>query len=262
MDLDVRALDFKRQQIPYCWATVVHAEGSSPRHTGAKMIVTRTETFGTIGGGALEQHVTTDAREALRLRAPQLKRYDLTTEGVQPCGGVIDIFLEPVTTPQPLVLFGAGHIAEQLVPLLASMEFEVTLIDERRERLTLPAFQSVARRIEKLPLEAISEIAFAPELHILCMTHAHRHDRDIVRACLGKSFQYFGLIGSRSKWALFCEELARQGISDAELKRITTPVGFDIGAETPFEIAISITAQLLQLRAKPVDFAHGIGHFH
>jgi xanthine dehydrogenase accessory factor len=93
------------------------------------------------------------------------------------------------------------------------------------------------------------------------VTHRHLHDEEIVRFCLDKPFKYLGLISSRKKWALFRENYAKAGFSDEQMSRVSTPVGLDIGAETPFEIAVAITAQIIQLDAKPNDFTEGIAHF-
>ncbi len=261
MDLDRKALEFKQSRTPYCVATVVRAEGSAPRQAGAKMLVTAGGSFGTVGGGGVEHRAIEDAREAMRRRTPQLQRYELTEAGVQPCGGMVEIFLEPVTVPLPMALFGAGHCAEQLMPMLPPLGFEVTVVDERPERLGLPAFAAAHRRIAKLPEAAFAEIAFSDELHLICMTHAHTHDEQIVRFCLDKPFRYFGLISSRSKWALFCSRFREQGFTGEQLRRITSPIGLDLGAETPFEIAVAIASQLIQLRARPAAFAAKEGHF-
>lgn len=261
MDLDRKALELKETRTPYCAATVVRVEGSAPRQAGAKMLVTAKESFGTVGGGGVEHRAIEDAREALRQRTPALQRYELTESGVQPCGGMVEIFLEPATVPLPLVLFGAGHCAEELMPMLAPLDFEVTVVDERAERLKLPTFAAARRRIAKLPHEAFAEVTFSDELHLICMTHAHQHDEAIVRHCLGKPFRYLGLISSRSKWALFRSRFREQGFSDEQLGRVTSPIGLDLGAETPFEIAVAIAAQLIQLRAKPAAFAAKEGHF-
>ncbi|HPQ81973.1 MAG TPA: XdhC/CoxI family protein, partial [bacterium] len=234
----------------------------APRHVGAKMIVTRGESFGTVGGGAVEHAATSDARELLRLRRSETRRYDLTPEGgIQPCGGAVEIFFECVSPLLPVVFFGAGHIAEKLVPMLPELGYEVTLVDERAERLDLPAFSCAAERIAKLPAEVLPTVEFSDELSILCLTHAHIHDEEIVGYCLNKPYRYLGLISSRKKWALFCEGYRSRGVTEEQLSRVSTPVGLDIGAESPLEIAVAIAAELIQLKAKPEDFAAGVGRF-
>lgn len=260
MDLERRALEFKEARTPFVAVTVVRTEGSAPRHVGAKMLVTRDESIGTIGGGALEERATKEARELLRLRCSECRRFDLTEEGVQPCGGEVELFFESIAPARPIVVFGAGHIAEHLVPLLGALEYEVTLVDERAERLERPAFSSV-QRIRSLPQECLPTLPFHDDLFLVCLTHAHVHDEAIVEFCLDKSFRYFGLISSRAKWKLFCERYRAKGFTDEQLRRIATPIGLDIGAETPAEIAVAIAAELVQLVARPEEYANGTAHF-
>lgn len=262
MDLDHTIAELKTARVPFCLATVVKAEGSAPRHVGAKMIVTHDASFGTVGGGGIEHRAIDEARDLLRLRRSETRRYDLTAEGgIQPCGGIVEIFFECVAPLMPLVVFGAGHIAEALAPMLPELGFEATLVDERADRIELPAFANIPHRINKLPRDVLPTIAFTDDLHILCLTHAHTHDEEVVEFCLDKPWRYLGLISSRKKWALFCERYRTKGFTEDELKRVSTPVGLDIGAETPFEIAIAIAAEMIQLRAKPENFAAGVGRF-
>lgn len=261
MDLDRTATELKEKKIPFCWATVVKAEGSAPRHVGAKMIVTAEETFGTVGGGAIEHQVVQDAREAIRRRRAECRSYPLGPMLGQCCGGEMELFIEPVIPPRPIFVFGAGHIAEALIPMLAELNFRVTLIDERPERLSLPCFSAVPERWDELPDDAIKKIPFDEATHLIVITHQHRHDEAIVRACLEKPFAYLGCIGSRTKWEKFKARYRAQGVPEASFARVTTPIGLDIGSETPFEIAVAIAAQLIQLHAKPEDFTKGVGHF-
>ncbi|MFA4874188.1 MAG: xanthine dehydrogenase accessory protein XdhC [bacterium] len=261
MDLDHKAHELKTARIPFCWATVVAATGSAPRHAGAKMIVTADASFGTVGGGGLEHKAIDDAHQVMQRRSPELIYYPLTKEGIQPCGGEVEIFFEPVLPLLPCVVFGAGHVSEKLCPMLTELGFELTLVDERAERLELTAFRNVARRIDELPSEFIPTLEFSDDLHVIVVTHKHVHDEEIARACLRKPFKYLGVISSQTKWALFCEGFRAKGYSENEIARATTPIGLDIGAETPFEIAVAIVAQMIQLSAKPEDFAKGVAHF-
>jgi len=261
MDLDRKALELKESRTPYCVATVVKVDGSSPGRVGAKMIVTRGECFGTVGGGSVEHQAIKDAREALRLRQPRTEGYDLTEQGIQPCGGRVEIFLEPVAPARRMVVFGAGHIAEKLCPMLVEMGFDLTLVDERRERLALEAFEPIDDKVNRLPGDFLPELEFTDDLHLICITHQHEHDEGIVRFCLDKPYRYLGLISSRSKWRMFSERFSSEGFSSEQLARVSTPIGLDIGAETPVEIAIAIAAQLVQLCARPEDFERGTCHF-
>lgn len=261
MDIDKKILELKEGRVPFCIATVVKVVGSAPRHAGSKMIVTAKESFGTVGGGGVEHQAIEDAKDILKRRAPECKSYELTEKGIQPCGGRIEVFFEPVVPPKSVVVFGAGHVGEALCPLLAELGFDVTIVDERKERISLGAFKSARTRIGKLPSEVLPTIEFNDELHIICLTHKHIHDEDIVEYCLDKPFKYLGLISSRKKWAVFKKHYREKGFTDGQMDRVATPIGLDIGAETPFEIAVAICAELIQLRAKPEDYKKGVGHF-
>ncbi len=261
MDLDRKALKLKDTKVPFCWATVVKAEGSAPRHAGAKMIVTKDESFGTVGGGGLEHKVIVDARRAIRHRSSMLKNYLLTEKGIQPCGGDVDIFLEVVSVPYRAMVFGAGHIAAELCPLLTKLNFEVALIDERKERIELDAFKELSELINQEPSDVLPAIEFTDDTHIICITHRHVHDQEIVRFCLNKPFKYLGLISSKKKWEVFKRHYVREGFTEDQLSRVSTPIGLDIGAETPFEIAVAIVAQIIQCNNQPVDFKNSVFHF-
>lgn len=244
-NLNEKALEFDRLGKAYVWTTVTNVKGSAPRHLGAKMIVTRDESFGTIGGGALEHKVVEDAREQLRLCEPKTFNYPLGPLLGQCCGGEVDVFIEPVLPAKKIVVFGAGHIAEKLIPMLKELKFSITLVDEREDRINLPAFAISDQRLNELPQDALKEIKFSDDLYLVILTHAHIHDEEIVQYCLDKPFKYLGLIGSKTKWEKFRARYKSRGFADEQLSRVTTPIGLKIKSETPFEIAVSIVAQLI-----------------
>lgn len=262
MDIEKKAVELKEGGTPYCLVTVVKAEGSAPRGAGSKMIVTHAGSFGTVGGGGVEHEAIEEARRRLRHGATGVKRYDLAPSGgIQVCGGAVEIFFEPVMPLKALVLFGAGHVGAALVPILAEIGFGVTVVDERADRIALPEFGRASMRVNLLPSQFLPEMEFFNGLHIVSMTHSHLHDEEIVRFCMGKPFAYLGLISSRKKWALMKEKFLAEGVSESELARVSTPIGLDIGAETPAEIAVAVAAELIQLHARPDDFAKKVGRF-
>lgn len=253
-NLNKVALESDRKGVAYCWATIVGSKGSAPRHTGTKMIVTGNESFGTIGGGALEYKVIEDARKQLRIGTPKTFNYPLGPLLGQCCGGEVDVFIEPVIPSRKVVVFGAGHIAEHLVPMLKNLSFNVTLIDERTERIKLPVFSVADEGICELPSDALKSVKFFDELYIIVLTHAHIHDEEIVEFCLDKPFRYLGMIGSVNKWEKFKVRYRSRGFTDEQIARVTTPIGLDIGGETPFEIAVSIIAELIGTCSEPKGF--------
>jgi len=252
MDLEQKAIDLKNDRISFAWATVVKVAGSAPRHVGSKMIICADgKIFGTIGGGALEHQVIADTAEVIKRGAAELKSYPLGPLLGQCCGGEVEIFIEPVLPKTEIVVFGAGHIAEELCPLLKKLNFRVTLIDERKERIELPTFQTVEEKLNELPSDALKKLKFDDNLYLIVITHQHKNDEEIVEYCLGKPFKYLGCIGSKTKWEKFKMRYKARGITDEQLARVTTPIGIDIGSETPFEIAVSIVAQLIQVNSIP-----------
>ncbi len=248
MDVEQKALDLKKDRVAYAWATVVKVSGSAPRHVGAKMLVTeRGEIFGTIGGGTLEHQVTADAKKIIGRGTAELKSYPLGPMLGQCCGGEVDIFIEPALPKKEVAVFGAGHIAEELCPMLGKLGFSVTLVDERRERIELPAFAAVGNKLNEQPGDALRMLKFGCDTHIIVITHEHKHDEAIVEYCLDKPFKYLGCIGSRTKWAKFKDRYKARGITEEQMSRVSTPIGLDIGSETPFEIAVSIVAELISI---------------
>jgi len=253
MDLQQKAINLRRDRVSFAWATVVKASGSVPRHIGSKMIITASgEIFGTIGGGALEHQVISDAKDIIGRGTAELKSYPLGPMLGQCCGGEVDIFIEAALPKKEIAVFGAGHIAEELCPMLLKLNFHVTLADERKERIELPAFTNVDRILNEIPGDALRMIKFNDGLHIIAITHEHKHDEAIVEYCLDKPFKYLGCIGSKTKWAKFRERYKSRGFTEEQLKRVTTPIGLDIGSETPFEIAVSIVAELIKLNSPPL----------
>lgn len=253
-NLNEIAVELDQKGVSYCMATIINSKGSTPRHAGAKMLITREAFFGTIGGGALEHKVIEDARKQLHAGQPRMFNYPLGPLLGQCCGGEVDVFIEPVIPSKKIIIFGAGHIAEHLVPMLKNLNFHITLVDERPERIELPAFNAADEKICELPADALKSVKFSDELYIVVLTHAHIHDEAIVEFCLDKPFKYLGMIGSINKWEKFKARYRSRGFNDEQTARVITPIGIDIGAETPFEIAVSIVAELISTYSSPKGF--------
>lgn len=261
-NLDKKAIDLRQDGVAFCWLTVVKVDGSAPRHVGSKMIVCEDGSiYGTIGGGGLENQAIKDAKELLKKRGSECKTYELTEDGIQPCGGITEIFIESISPMMPMIVFGAGHIAEKLIPMLVELGYDVTLVDERVERIELPVFSCVQTRVNELPSDFLPTVKFDDKLNLICITHMHVHDEEIVEYCMDKPFKYMGLISSRKKWAFFCDKYREKGFTAEQMARISTPIGLDIGAETPFEISVAIAAELIQLNAKPEDHEKRVGRY-
>ncbi len=242
--------------------TVAATQGSVPRETGTRMLVSATAVAGTVGGGHLEQQAIAMAREALlQTGLPQAFDWPVKlgpTLG-QCCGGALTLQFQPLTealladwpeaTPRfRLQLYGAGHVGRAIVHLLAQVPCQVQWIDERESEFPpgpLPA------HIEQLCVEPVqAEVALAaPGSHFLVLTHSHALDLALAEAILKRGdFAWFGLIGSATKRARFRSRLMHQGLPEALLDRMTCPIGLPgITGKEPGVIAASVVAQMLQV---------------
>jgi xanthine dehydrogenase accessory factor len=234
--------------------TITSSNGSTPQRVGAKMLVYADgRTVGTIGGGCYEHDALGKAREALRTRKPVTAKYDLNDDFAEEtglvCGGQMEVFIEPLEAPPALYVFGAGHVGYYLARAASEAGFEVHVVDDRaafanRERFPFAA--SVV--VEDIPgwLTATSLPASA---YAVIVTRGHRNDLDALEQLAPRDLRYLGLIGSRAKVARIYDQLLGEGRATLEqLSRVHAPIGLDIGAVTPQEIAVSIVAELIAIR--------------
>jgi xanthine dehydrogenase accessory factor len=232
-------------------ATVVRAVGSSPRAPGARLLVLADGRIqGTLGGGNLEHKVCAEARTMLAEGIPHAHRtYRLNPSEDQCCGGEVDVFMERVAPRPHVVMFGAGHVGQAVAQALAPLPFRVTVIDERAEYAVAARFPQAHQVVAGDPIQTLGTLATsADSTFALVFTHSHRRDIEIVSVLLGRPLRYLGMIGSRTKWSRFRAALLERGVREADLARITSPIGIGIGGKEPEEIAVSVVAQLLAVR--------------
>jgi len=229
--------------------TVIRSEGSSPRKGGSRMVVLGDGSIlGTIGGGTVEYRVIERAMVAIKQGKAELYRVHLTRELGMCCGGAMEFHIEPLELQPTLVLFGAGHVGKELCPVASQLGFQVIVVDEREMFITAERFPDAVRLIEDDPLDVLEALPYGPTVYFLIVTHLHRLDEALLRLLITRDYGYLGMIGSRAKVAKFLARLSARGISEADLNRARMPVGLSIGAETPAEIAVSIAAELVQIR--------------
>ncbi|MCB9585658.1 MAG: XdhC family protein [Polyangiaceae bacterium] len=229
-------------------ATVTRTSGSTPQVLGARLLLRRDGSrVGTVGGGAIEEAVLDQLRECLQTRESRTREWDLIRDLGMCCGGRMEVFMEAIEGTPRLILLGAGHVAQATASLAARVGFAPVVVDAREE------FNDEARfphctRILKEPKEAVAELRPTAGDWLLIVTHDHRLDEEAL-ACFGaQPHAYLGMIGSRRKIARILQRLqAKERLPD--LSRVYTPVGLDIGAVTPDEIAVSVVAELIALRA-------------
>ncbi len=234
--------------------TIVSTTGSTPQRVGAKMLVYGDgRTVGTIGGGCYENDAFWKAREAIGTRRPQLVRYELSDDFAQEtgliCGGQMDVYIEPIEPSPELYIVGAGHVGFHLARLAHEVGFRVHIVDDREKFANAERFPSAVEIVvEDIPawLERTTLPAHA---YAVVVTRGHTHDFDALRALVPRDLRYLGLIGSRAKIARLYDELLKdRRLAPDQLARVHAPVGLDIGAVTPPEIAVSILAELIAVK--------------
>lgn len=226
--------------------TVIGVKGSAPRRGGARMLVYADgSSLGTVGGGHWEHLLVQEALEALALGRSRRVAKHLTQELGMCCGGAMEAMLEVLDTHPELHVWGAGHVAQQLVPLALGLDFQLHVYDDRDALLDLPAFDGCTR-IPGDPRDTLPSLG--PGDFGLILTHDHQLDQDLVRLLLPAPFAYLGMIGSRAKVTRFFQRLQAAGMSPELFTKLSAPVGLSLGAVTPQEIAVSIAAELIQVR--------------
>src|SRR6476659_7772066 len=238
---------------PAALVTIVSTTGSTPQRIGAKMLVFADgRTVGTIGGGCYENDAFWKAKEAITNRRPQLVHYELSDDFAQEtgliCGGQMDVYIEPIEPSPELYVVGAGHVGFHLARLAHEVGFRVHVIDDREKFANRERFPTAAEVIaEDIP--AWVERTKIPQFaYVVIVTRGHTNDLEALRALAPRELRYLGLIGSRAKVARIYEALETDGISRECLARVHAPIGLDIGAVTPQEIAVSILAELIAVK--------------
>jgi xanthine dehydrogenase accessory factor len=236
--------------------TVVEAKGSTPREVGAKMLVNKDGLVaGTIGGGITEAKVIEKAKEAIKKGEDGLLNYHLTKEEATLdeeaiCGGDMKVFIDILQPKEEVLIFGAGHIAVCVSKLAKLVGFKVTVIDDREEFANQDRFTEADEIIAEVTEKALTHLKITPSTYIIIVTRGHLKDEEVLGSVIKLGAAYIGMIGSRKKNATVFQQLTKKGISQEELERVHTPIGIEINAQTPEEIAVSIIAEIIQIRRK------------
>lgn len=233
-------------------ATVISSRGSAPRKAGAKMLIRKDGTFiGTVGGGGVEQQVKEKAIEVMNSGEPQIVHFDLSGSGEEAamiCGGQMDVFLEPILPSEILYLFGAGHIAQSTAAMGNMLGFRVVVIDPRPEYNNSERFPNADSLIVEEYESAFSRLSVNEDSYIVIYTTGHVLDEQCLHFAVGSKARYIGMIGSKKKVMEVKERLLQKGVSQQQLDRVYAPIGIEIGAETPEEIAISILVEIIKAK--------------
>lgn len=228
--------------------TVLSAGGSTPRSSGARMLVRRDGSIeGTIGGGQVEFIAIRRAIQAIKDKTDERLSLHLTRDLGMCCGGEVELYIEPIEPDMRVVLFGAGHVAHALAPILRAMDADIIVVDDRLEFADADRFPNCSL-IHEDGISFAQNYTSNSDTYFLVVTHDHQRDQDIVEALLPKPCAWLGLIGSRAKIAKFFMRFRAAGIDEHLFAKVSGPVGLDIGAETPAEIAVSIAAEVVAVR--------------
>ncbi len=236
-------------------ATIINVRGSIPSFETAKMLVRDDGSIvGTIGGGCVEAEVCTAAKEVIASERPQTLTFNLNqnpkySTGLV-CGGTLEVFVEPVMPTPQLYLFGAGHVAYSLYRVARLAGFDVTVVDDRETYANRERFPE-ARDIYAEDFErACAQLAPGDSSYIVIVTRGHADDMRILRWILNNDVpaRYLGMIGSERKFLAIRKELEGEGVATEKFDRIHSPVGIDIGAVTPEEIAVAVVAEMIAAR--------------
>ncbi len=214
-------------------------------------------TLGTIGGGCYENDAFWKARESLSSGRPQLLHYELNDDFAQEngliCGGRMDVHIDPLTPSPRLFIIGAGHVGHHLARIAADVGFRIHVVDDREKFANAERFPGAEVVVQSIP-EWLHRADLPASAYVVVVTRGHQHDLDAMRALAARDLKYLGLIGSRAKVARIYDALLAEGMPAECLQRVHAPIGLDIGAVTPAEIAISILAELIAV-TRGVDTA-------
>ncbi len=236
-------------------ATIVNVRGSVPSFETAKMLVRDDGSIiGTVGGGCVEAEVWQAAREVMESEKPRTLSFNLNQNPKYDtglvCGGTLDIFIEPVLPPARLYIFGAGHVALSLYKTARSAGFDVSVIDDRDSYANRERFPEAKEVIAEDFDKAMTRLSPNETSYIVIVTRGHRDDMRVLRWAVQTQVRYIGMIGSKRKTITIFRELVKEGLSEKLFECVHAPVGLDIGAITPEEIAVAITAELIATRRR------------
>ncbi len=240
------------QNKPAAVATIVKTMGASPREVGAKMLVYADGTIvGSVGGGEMEARVIAEAKAVIRDGKPRYLDMNLSNEERGDpliCGGEMEIFVEPILATPTLLIVGAGHIGAACAELAKFLGMRVVVVDDRAEMLTREKFPTADELCLGDVVEELGKIQITPQTSIVLVTRAHTVDAPALRAVINKPAAYIGMLGSKRRVLTVFEMLKQAGVSDDAFARVHAPIGIEIGAETPQEIAVSILAEVVKVK--------------
>ena len=256
MDIYEEVVRLRQKGEKCALATIVQVNGSIPSYQSAKLLVREDGSMaGTIGGGCVEADVWNAAREVIETEKPKHLQFSLGQDAAYEngliCGGQLNVYIEPVT-PQPRAyIFGAGHISKSLSKVADLAGFATVVIDDRESFASRERFPEAAEVHAGEYEEVFARLAVNSSSYIIIVTRGHRDDMRVLRLAIQSPARHIAMIGSKRKVISVVKELEKEGIPREAFDRLTAPMGLDIGAVTPEEIAVSVVAEMIAVRRQP-----------
>jgi xanthine dehydrogenase accessory factor len=260
MDLFEEIVKMRRAGQRGALATIVHTNGSIPSYESSRMLVREDGSLvGTVGGGCVEADVWAAAKEVMQKETPRKMVFNLNNEATYDngliCGGTVEIFVEPIL-PQPIVyVFGGGHVSMAMAKAASSAGFAIGVIDDRETFANLQRFP-MAQEVFTSYEQAFEKIQPNDSTYLVIVTRGHKEDMRVLAWAARTEARYIGMIGSKRKVLSVYKALEKEGYRPEEFERIYAPMGLEIGALSPEEIAISIVAELIAVRRNAQNAAH------
>lgn len=256
MDLFDEIVRLRRVGQKCALATIVQVNGSIPSFESAKLLVREDGSMiGTIGGGCVEAEVWNAAREVIGTEKPRHMKFSLGQDAAYDngliCGGQLEVFVEAIVPQPKAFIFGAGHISKSLCEVATLAGFSVTVIDNREQYANRERFPEAEDVFAEEYEDMFPKLSIRDTSYVIIVTRGHRDDMRVLRWAVDTQARYISMIGSRRKVIGVMKELEKEGVAATGLDRIFAPMGFEIGAITPEEIAVSVVAEMIAARRNP-----------
>lgn len=256
MDLYEEVVRLRRAGQKCALATIVQVNGSIPSYQSAKLLVREDGSMlGTIGGGCVEAEVWQAAREVIETEKPRYMDFSLGQDAAYEngliCGGQLHVYIEPVIPQPKALIFGAGHISKSLARVASMAGFGVTVVDDREQFANRERFPEAEEIYAGDYEEIFGKLRVGASSYIIIVTRGHRDDMRVLKWAVTTQARYIAMIGSKRKVISVVRELEKEGIPRAAFERLSAPMGLEIGAVTPEEIAVAVVAEMIAVRRLP-----------
>ncbi|MEZ5395032.1 MAG: XdhC/CoxI family protein [Bryobacterales bacterium] len=256
MDVFEELVEVRRRGHKAALCTIVEVEGSIPSFQSAKMLIREDGSMvGTIGGGCTEAEVWNAAREVMETEKPRMLSFRLNQEAAYDngliCGGQLNVYVEPVLPIPTAYIFGGGHISKSLSKVASLAGFRTAVIDDREQYANAERFPEAFEVYADDYENVFPKLEVSSATYLIIVTRGHRDDMRVLRWAVQTEARYVAMIGSKRKTIEVAKQLVREGVPAEKLVRVHAPMGFDIGAVTPEEIAVSVVAEMIHHRRRP-----------